>query len=306
MKLYSKFTLPENRRHEAGFRPWLQFRNSNDSFEVLRWGKKIGSLVNTNATEFKSMGTNDSCYILGSGPSVNDLPLAQLKGHPIIAVNGTSLLLAQHKLQALAYMVTDSSFLRHREALFIKGYEHAHYLAITPFVLRHTIRRNLPIFNKTQVILFERVNMQLGHPSLLDVHGLYLKAHQDERYILLPQQNSILDGTLGFSTVLEAGVFSGMTVVASALQLAYAMGFRRIYLLGVDMKVEQGTRFYESANQALTSHLERDYEQVIGPFFKIVSRMRKSHAFEVFNLSTNSRIPDSVIPRISFEQALLD
>lgn len=304
IKKYNEFKLPKNRRHEAGFKPWLTFTQTNSGYEVRRWGRLIGCTVNTSAAKFKTLNKGDRCYILASGPSVGSLDLAKLKGQSIIAVNGTSLLLERYGLRALVYMITDSSFFKGRRSLVQKGFNYAQYFATTPQVLRQIIKGRLAIFDTIKVIFFEFVNQRLGYPKLNDPQALYLKSCNDKRHVLLPTQTSTYNNELGFSSALEAGVFSGRTVVGTALQLAYAMGFRRVYLLGVDMNVDQGTRFYENSKEALRCHLARDYDRVIGPFFEIVASMRGRHGFEVFNVSTNSRIPESVIPRVSFEHAL--
>ena len=63
-------------------------------------------------------------------------------------------------------------------------------------------------------------------------------------------------------------------------------------------------RFYESAGDVVGSRLDKDFEPYIKPSFEIAASLRQSEQFEVYNLSTQSRLPAEVIPKISLPEAL--
>jgi Kdo-III transferase WaaZ len=104
---------------------------------------------------------------------------------------------------------------------------------------------------------------------------------------------------------LERGVFTGQTVVFGALQVCHALGFRRIYLLGMDLGAG-GTyaRFYERGSRATRTHLYRDFEPYIVPSFELGRQVCARTGVEIYNLSPRSRLPTAVIPKLSFESAL--
>jgi KDO transferase-3 len=115
------------------------------------------------------------------------------------------------------------------------------------------------------------------------------------------QQN----GVVGFSRDLRKGLFCGRTIGYRAIQIGYFLGFRRVVLLGMDVGGQRhAVRFYESLADGRPSRLADDFEPYILPCFEIVRRLHAAGEIEVFNCSATSRLPDSLVPRISFEQAV--
>jgi len=90
-----------------------------------------------------------------------------------------------------------------------------------------------------------------------------------------------------------------------ALQVAYALGARRVFLLGVDLG-GGGTsqRFYERGAKVVPTRLDRDLDPYILPSFALVGRLQESDDFSVFNLSPTSLLPETMIPRLSLGEAI--
>ncbi len=92
-------------------------------------------------------------------------------------------------------------------------------------------------------------------------------------------------------------------MVYLALQIAYHMGFNQVFLVGVDLNQSAG-RFYETAGRVVSPcGLEDAYERRILPALKLMADRVVDERFAVYNLSSTSRIPESVIPNVSFDQA---
>jgi KDO transferase-3 len=50
--------------------------------------------------------------------------------------------------------------------------------------------------------------------------------------------------------------------------------------------------------------LDRDYDDYILPSFQILGDLCRAGELQVYNLSPASRLPDSIIPKVSYEEAL--
>lgn len=110
--------------------------------------------------------------------------------------------------------------------------------------------------------------------------------------------------TLGFSKNLKRGFFDARTVAYLALQLAYHLGFNRVFLVGVDLDPAVG-RFYEVPGRFVSPCvLDEHFHTRILPSFEILSKQVVNEDFQVYNLSDVSKIPPRLIPRMT--QAELD
>lgn len=84
-----------------------------------------------------------------------------------------------------------------------------------------------------------------------------------------------------------------------ALQLAYHVGFSKVFLVGVDLNQSVG-RFYEgSGATASLCGLDQYFERRILPSMKLMADTVVSERFKVYNLSATSRLPASVIPKVT-------
>jgi KDO transferase-3 len=100
---------------------------------------------------------------------------------------------------------------------------------------------------------------------------------------------------------MSKGYFGGRTIPFAALQLAYHLGFSKVFLVGVDMNAQPG-RFYEQGEAALPTRLDEDYEDYILPSFELLAEQVVGPAFQVFNLSQTSRLPGDLVPVIDLHQ----
>ncbi|MNQ93726.1 lipopolysaccharide core biosynthesis protein [compost metagenome] len=107
---------------------------------------------------------------------------------------------------------------------------------------------------------------------------------------------------LGFSKNLHKGFFDARTVTYLTLQIAYHLGFSKVFLVGVDLNQNAG-RFYESKGSTLSPcGLDQHFDSRILPSFRLMAEQVVGSEFAVYNLSTASRLPQSVIPFISLAQ----
>lgn len=113
-----------------------------------------------------------------------------------------------------------------------------------------------------------------------------------EKIILTqPLSNSDLieNSNIGFSTEIFNAVYDYYTVAYVALQIAYALNYKRILIAGLDMSNFTQPRFYETIENKQPTRLEQDFE-AISHAFNASATFFKKNKIQVINLSTNSSI----------------
>ena len=146
-------------------------------------------------------------FILGNGPSISNENLANLKDELTIGINGSTFLESNYGFSSQYYVVSDQRFLDHRDKI--------------KFATSDLSQSTLRVFREG-----------IKSPNCNDYkHRTY--------YI-----KSL--GRDGFSHDLRKGFFFGCSTVNLAIQLAYYLGAKEIYLLGVDLSYTGNQlRFYD-------------------------------------------------------------
>jgi KDO transferase-3 len=226
-------------------------------------------------------------FIVASGASAKDFPLHKYAGVPMITMNGAISKFTGTGIKPYFYVCTDQGFSEQQPELFTEA-------------MRLSER----------VALWEK---HIWHTSVKPQGKLYLlsRAHRlswseffrtDKDLVRVRRLGSGRNKTLGFSKNLKRGFFDARTVAYLALQLAYHLGFTRVFLVGVDLDPTAG-RFYErSGSFASPCVLDEHFHTRILPSFKILSQQVVNKDFQVYNLSDISKIPPRVIPRMTLQE----
>ncbi|WP_333494927.1 lipopolysaccharide core biosynthesis protein RfaZ [Kluyvera sp. CHPC 1.251] len=108
----------------------------------------------------------------------------------------------------------------------------------------------------------------------------------------------------GFSDNISQALFDSGTVAFTALQIGCALGYKKIYIAGLDMNNFSTPRFYETAQNRLDTRLDKDFDRIIQSFFAARAYCDE-HNIEVINLSPESAVEafpkmrwDSVKPAV--------
>lgn len=252
--------------------------------------------------------TNYNVFILASGPSVAGFPIEKYRDSSFVAMNGSILACSEHEIQPCFYICDDESFARDRTELAILGLRRARHVGMSFAVLSRVYAADPHCLEGVSVFLLERANRFLDERHLS--HRAYAwsirRDHELHSMFSLFSKNK---NRIGFSMNLDKGYFVARTIPYVALQLCWQLGFKKVFMVGVDMSQEQG-RFYEKGSAAAPSSLDDSFSKTILPSFIFMRRkVVRKDIFEVYNLSKGSRIPDSVIKKIGLEeldQLLLD
>ncbi|MDR0701130.1 MAG: hypothetical protein LBF61_01755 [Azoarcus sp.] len=240
-------------------------------------------------------------FLLASGRSAAAFPVAKYAAFPFIAMNGSILRLVQEGIEPLFYMCDDSSFVAARPDFAALGAKHARHLAMNLECLQALHEFDPGILSGKRVYLLERVNRYYGKNPLSDRRFAWsIRKDSDliSGFSLFRQKTN----RIGFSRNLQKGYFGSRTIVYGATQLAYHLGFPKVFIIGMDLRASMG-RFYEQKQGALPTSLDMDFNNFILPSFRLMAKkIIAQEDFRVFNLSPESRLPTSILPKINLEQ----
>ena len=296
--------LPKSLRHMNRLHPDFrleQSENGDDPYYGIYWkGKPVGQ---TNPLSTLQKASSCRCFIIATGPSLAQTDISRLAGQPCFGVNGAIALADDNGLEFKYQLVSDGSFVRDRLPLVRRMIESGAECLFSFAALGMMCELDPDLLAATNLYLLPEMNYRYQVPRL-GPEAFRVWARQQENITLHPdpRYNS---GRVGFSRDINQGVFTAQTVVFEALQVACYLKFRQVFILGMDLNASPGqARFYERDNNVIKSRIDRDYAPYIQPAFEVARDMALSHDIEIYNLSRNSRLPDTVIPKITLEDAL--
>jgi len=189
-----------NNRHDPLFREWYyQYRP-----ELAR---------------FRDCHEGEDCFIIGNGPSLNEMDLEPLKRYHTFGLNKIYLMAERGVDLNLSYLVS-----------------------VNPLVVEQSADA------------FENLNCE----TFLS----YCAAHDQVRP--LDHVNYIYTGgPYTFRGNLQKRIFEGYTVTFVAMQIAYYMGFQRVFLIGVDhsFQAEGDPNEQQRMEDEDVNHFDPDYFQ---------------------------------------------
>jgi KDO transferase-3 len=238
-------------------------------------------------------------FLLASGASAMQFPFQKYARFPFIAMNGSVSALAQAGIDPLFYVVSDDGFCRNRPDLAALGLSVARHAAFSlgSYAVIHA--KDPALLPGKSLYLLERADQLHGRPRQSPRRFAWQIRHDPDLlsgFSLFSHRKN----RIGFSRNMQKGFFESRTVAYAALQLGYALGFRRIFIIGMDLKASTG-RFYEKGQAApQPSFIDQEFDSLILPSFRFMAEHALGkEGFQVYNLSQDSRLPASVVPKIT-------
>lgn len=293
--------LGRRRRHMRNAHPDFRLCGSDGRPDSILWrGAEVGRVL---PLERLAKATGPDCFIVGTGPSVNDIDFAALRGRACIGVNGSILKSRQFDVPFRSHVISDRRFFNDRFELVRQVLASGSECLFSFRGLSVICEREPTLLRDARVFLLEEITARYARPKPLPA-AFDAAAERDPDLVLHPTRRPS-EGRIGFSRDIRKGVFTGQTIVYSALQVALWLGYTRVFILGMDLGgTGRDRRFYEAGAQAAPMRLERDFDAYIQPAFEVVSRLRQDLGVEIYNLSAASRLPADVIPKLPLEDAL--
>jgi Kdo-III transferase WaaZ len=229
---------------------------------------------------------NGPVFIIASGASAKDFPLEKFADVPMITMNGAISMFIGSGVKPFFYACTDQGFSREQPELFSEAMRISERVALSEDHIWHT-----PVAPQGELYFLNRA------PRFSWTEMLF---RSDKELVSSRKLGNGRNRTLGFSKNLKRGFFDSRTVAYLALQIAYHVGFTKVFLVGVDLN-QSVNRFYEEPDQYVSPCLldEHFFTRIL-PSFEILSKYVVNEDFQVYNLSRSSRIPGELIPRATF------
>lgn len=282
-KTIYRTTHSKKYQHNKNLWPYFKVvRKSSGTIDKVYYkNKKIETVV------IKTKKRVRPLIIMATGPSVNHITRTFFDGtFDYLGVNGS---FSIKTIDYAWYVIVDRSFVLNRLSL----------------VKEIVAKRSMTLF-----CTYSSLESIFTHIHKKDIHcqfKIFESASQTGvRRFLLPlspiDYNDInfhwFNG-FGFTDNIENAVFDYGTVAYHALQIACALGYKKIYIVGLDMNNFNAPRFYESVNDKLPTRLDKDFAAINGAFISARSYCELNN-IQVINLSPGSAIGS--FPKMSWDR----
>lgn len=229
-------------------------------------------------------------FIIASGPSAKDFPVERFSNTPMITMNGAISKFIDTSIRPFFYACTDRHFSVQQPDLFAEAMRLSERVALwEDHYLSTSTDTNADVYFLKKA----------PRPKLADLLFRSDTELVRNHSIFRPGKKS-----LGFSKNLQRGFFDARTVTYLAVQIAYHAGFNNVFLVGADFR-QNLERFYEHAGRDRSPcGLDQHFDSRIRPSFELVARSVVNEHFAVYNLSSISRIPRSVIPFKTLDEVM--
>lgn len=227
---------------------------------------------------FKDIHLGDECFIVGTGPSLIKEDIDLIRGKYSFGVNTLYKIYNQTDWRADYYCVIDPNTYRKVSAELNK------YNVKNMFIARNRIRTN-----------------DKHNPNVI---GFNLNC--DSFYRVL--NTAYFDGICEFGSNLASGIYDGASVVYAALQIAVYMGFKTIYLIGVDCNYDKEIEKLHNANLGYGLDYKYNWTKQTGTTmiegFEIAKKYADKNGVTILNASRGGML--EVFPRVKLEEVIND
>jgi hypothetical protein len=237
---------------------------------------------NNEIRKFKNIHQNERCFVIGNGPSLTAQDLEKLKNEYTFAANKIFLVFDDTDWRPTYYCIQDFKVIQNDFVLITGKVQAKHkFIAGNTLVLEHTFLQNWIYF-------------------YLDIRPFW-KSY--------PKKNPL------FSERIERRIYEGCTVTYANIQLAVYMGFKEIYLLGVDHnysvnrkhdgtieKAETKDYFtdkYISPNQEFGKQLNLAVLEYSTLAYQSAREYADAHGIKIYNATRGGKL--EVFERVDFD-----
>jgi hypothetical protein len=222
---------------------------------------------------YKNLHAGERCFIVGTGPSLTIEDVKKLKGSISIGVNTLYKLFHEADWKSDYYCIIDpDTYENIKDEL--SGY------------------KDIPLFYAENRLLDKNVK---GIPFELNCSDFYrLKA---------PDVFSFTS----FSPDLDKYIYDGASVVYAALEIAVYMGFKEIYLLGVDCNYELSREALHNSKLSYSKDYNYNWTRQTGltmiEGFKVAKAYADEHGIKIFNATRGGML--EVFPRVNLDDVVM-
>lgn len=256
-------------------------KNRLNDYTLKMQGRKSWDKKEKDLLSLKDSHIGEVAFIIGNGPSLRQEDLDVLKSNNVFcfAMNRINLIFDKTTWRPNCYMAIDPQIYRENDPT-------------VPTI----INEKLPLY------LFGDFAYKGIPETMLSANVIPFNSKPNSHYISVSE----------FSDNALLYVVDGFTVTYSAMQIAYYMGFKKIYLLGIDFnysrKLQKNGKIIDSCRHTYFDDKYDPYNKNAGYMdgmmqaYETAKKFCDSHDFKIFNATRGGNL--NVFERISFEDVI--
>ncbi len=293
-----RWSLGTAYKHQYNCHPDFDLVRQTDHCEV-RWKKQV--IASVPFAHSFSQSQHGPCFIVASGPSLADIDIQRIQRYASISLNGAIKKFRAAGISPTYCLIVDHRVFERQWACVVDSIESGAWCFFSFEGLSIIAERAPELFKHQNIALIESATRKYGVPRVSIQETL--QAFQQDADILLAEDLLPYCRAIGFSLNLKKGVFAGKTVATWAVQLAFGLGYKSVWMLGVDLGGTGKAHFYADASNPHPDFL-RYYEPHIRGCFSLAREASEKTGVSLYNLSLDSALPAEIIPKMGFEDAL--
>lgn len=276
-------------RHNENLWPYVKIeRGDGGEITALYYKHRPVKIVPLSKLHNSCQG---EALLTATGPSVKTLRFENIPVMPAIGVNGAYFLNQQVNFRF--YVIVDMGFIDSRPEIVRNVIQRTE---LTLFTTVHGIVRILDRFGqeaiRCRLTVVEDASCKIYHPRLEsgELHDYYHR----ENGVVFSKENR----TLAFSQDIRCGIFDAGTVAYWAMQIIAYLGFKQLFIAGLDMNNFHQPRFYETEQDRLPTFLADKVESLVIPAFRHAGAVMKKQQIAIKNLSLHSAIESDIFEKV--------
>lgn len=296
--IYRRLILGWRFKHQYACHPGFKIERAHDSASIFWKSKRIADIPYAHKLSNKF---SDACFTIATGPSLAEFDLNSIKDLDTISLNCAIKKFSSVQVKPTHCIIVDRRIFENHwecvEASILSGAN-----CFFSFVgLSRICEKDPSLLTHGNIYLIESISRKFGIPraAISDC----IKSFNDDPEIYMDDTLLEYCRSIGFSTSLEKGLFSGKTVATWATQLAFGLGYQNNFIVGMDLGGTGKKHFYAEENNGLPDFI-KDYEPHIRACFELARKVCDEKGWGIYNLSAKSTLPDKIIKKITIEEAL--
>ncbi|HKM97138.1 MAG TPA: sugar glycosyltransferase [Buttiauxella sp.] len=289
-----RYTHPRTMRHNENLWPYVKIqRNDFGAISKLSYKRDLIPLLDLSALKDSFEG---DALLTATGPSIKKIDFSKLSDLTAVGVNGAWHL--NELVNFSIYIIVDMLFIDKKTELLKQIVDNKDLILFTTMHGVVKLVDNFSLKNiKCKLSIIEDKCSQIFKPQISS-NEIYSTFCSQPQISFLPESKNI-----AFNYEIRNGVFDAGTVVYWALQILSFLGFKKIYIAGLDMTNFSSPRFYETTANMLPSFLDEKLHDIIIPAFTLASQALSNKNIDVINLSLDSAIPSYIFTKLDYRDA---
>lgn len=298
LSIYRRLRLGNKFKHQYSCHPDFDIKRHSETCTIVWKGKNITEIAYAHTLKKKFSG---DCFTVATGPSLAEFDLGQISQFDTISLNCAIKKFKEANLVPTHSIIIDRRVFENQWDCVKDSILSGANCFFSYVGLSRVCEQDPELLKLGNIYLIESISRKFGvaRPS----KSVCLTNFSNDPEVFIDEKLPDLCRSIGFSSNLEKGVFSGKTVATWATQLAVALGYRQNFIIGMDLGGTGKKHFYADGAGKPPDFM-RDYEPYIRVCFEQAKRASLANSFNVYNLSKDSTLPHEIIPKLSIEEAL--